>query len=129
MLIKNYPSKVATVLGLGWIALALSAGCQPTHTLDPCTPDGCGVPRPVSSPISAPAAQYVPVCEDTPDGTGPCVMGDDGGLWYVAAGSRYPDGRQGIAECADRLGTGAPCVWVPASHGDTGDSGAYVWER
>lgn len=127
-MMRDYASKIATWIGLMVTALLLTACAGPTLRQDPCTPQRCGVPHPVSSPIGDPAAEYVPLCEDVDEGAGPCVMGDEGAWYYVAAGSRYPDGRARIAGCAVEDGGPVPCVWVPSvMDNQQGDSGAYVY--
>jgi hypothetical protein len=89
-------------------------------------------PSPASSPTGQAPWEYVALCEDVPDGMGPCVAYErpNGSLrlYYVAAGRKYPDGRQTIAACPTEGGGPGPCVWVPSVMGnDRGDSGAYVY--
>lgn len=128
----------------GWVALAFLAGATassaligPRHS----DPQPTGAPIPTQAPAPArkalwadPAAEYVPLCEDTPEGAGPCVMLDDlDGVnvwWYVGPGAHYPDGRARVTPCRVEDGGPVPCVWVPSVMGEypnAGDSGAYVY--
>jgi hypothetical protein len=133
-MIKFYGAKVFTWVGLMGVALVLTA-CGPDKPLhmDPCRPSACGVPVPASSPMSDPASEYVPLCEDA-GLTGPCVMMDDttvlNAWWYVGAGAQYPAGRVQVAGCVVETGGPVPCAWVPSAMGEhptTGDMGAYVY--
>jgi hypothetical protein len=126
------PSKAwgSLAVSLAVLALCLAAGCQSRGGQDPCA-DGCAVP---GADASGDYPLYVPLCEDTDTGAGPCVMLDDvdavTGWWYVPAGHVYPDAVVRLALCAteDGDGTGVPCVWVPSVQGNgQGDSGAYVY--
>lgn len=100
-----------------------------------CARVGCPVPTPSRPAVwDDPAAEYVPLCEDTPEGAGPCVMLDDlNGVnvwWYVGQGATYPGGRARIEPCRVETGGPVPCVWVPSAmgtHRNPGDSGAYVY--
>lgn len=100
-----------------------------------CARMGCDVPAPARSALTdGPAAEYVSLCEDSPDGAGPCVILDDlNGVnvwWYVAPGAHYPGNRVRIGVCTVETGGPVPCVWVPSmmgEHRNTGDSGAYVY--
>lgn len=95
-----------------------------------CARMGCDVPAPArSAPTGDPAAEYVPLCEDS-NLTGPCVQSDPGGWWYIASGAHYPGDRVRIGACRVETGGPVPCVWVPSMMGErrnTGDSGAYVY--
>lgn len=68
---------------------------------------------------------YVPLCSD--DGTGPCAGVTLDGRWvYAGVGYTWPDGVT-LDPCAAPLSGPVPCVWVPSAHGNTGDSGVYVY--
>lgn len=108
---------LAVVAGVSWLtANGPSAEAKP----NPAATDPAAAADPV--------AVHVPVCEDTADGSGPCVMWDEDQWWYVDLGARYPQGRQLTQACAVETGGPIPCVWVPSAMGNgQGDSGAYVY--
>lgn len=135
----------AVLLRIAWILGAAALGCLVSLSVTNvsaekatdrvCARMGCPVPTQSRTALmDDPAAEYVPLCEDTPNGAGPCVMLD--GLngvntwWYVAHGATYPGGRAIISPCRVEDGGPVPCVWVPSvmgEHPTTGDAGAYVY--
>lgn len=135
----------AVLLRIVWVVLAAALGGAVGVAIQEradqraedrvCARVGCPVPTPSRSAVwDDPAAEYVPLCEDTPEGAGPCVMLDDlNGVntwWYVGQGATYPGGRARIEPCRVETGGPLPCVWVPSAmgaHRNPGDSGAYVY--